>query len=35
MRIIRFIEDWEVIKTILKHLGLWLAKSRPTPKAHA
>jgi hypothetical protein len=24
-----------VIKTILKHLGLWLVKSRPTPKAHA
>jgi hypothetical protein len=25
----------EVIKTILKHLGLWLVKSRPTPKADA
>jgi hypothetical protein len=24
MRIIRFIEDREVIKAILKHLGLWL-----------
>ena len=35
MRIISFIEDREVIKTILKHLGLWLVKSRPTPKAHA
>ena len=35
MRIIRFIEDREVIKTILKHLGLWLVKSRPIPKAHA
>jgi hypothetical protein len=34
MRII-FIEDREVIKTILKHLGLLLVKSRPTPKAHA
>jgi len=35
MQIISFIEDREVIKTILKHLGLWLVKSRPTPKAHA
>ena len=35
MRIISFIEDREVIKTILKHLGLWLVKSRPIPKAHA
>jgi len=35
MRIISFIEDREVIKTILKHLRLWLVKSRPTPKAHA
>jgi hypothetical protein len=43
MRIIGFIEDREVIKVILKHLGLWLVKSKPvpylirepTPKAHA
>ena len=35
MRIISFIEDREVTKAILKHLGLWLAKSRPIPKAHA
>ncbi|MGA2466252.1 MAG: hypothetical protein ABSH06_18110 [Thermodesulfobacteriota bacterium] len=35
MRIISFIEDREVMKAILKHLGLWLVKSRPTPKAHA
>jgi hypothetical protein len=27
MRIISFIEDWEVIKANLTHLGLWLAKS--------
>jgi hypothetical protein len=27
MRIISFIEDREVIQTILKHLGLWLVKS--------
>ncbi|MCX5908013.1 MAG: hypothetical protein NTY64_12745 [Deltaproteobacteria bacterium] len=43
MQIISFIEDREVIQTILKHLGLWLVKSKPvpylirepTPKAHA
>jgi hypothetical protein len=35
MRIITFIGDREVIKAILKHLGLWLVKSRPIPKAHA
>jgi len=31
MRIISFIEDREAIKTILKHLGLWLVKSKPVP----
>ena len=35
MRIISFIEDREVIKTILKHLGIWLIRSRPPAKAHA
>jgi len=35
MRIISFIEDREVIKTILKHLGLWLVRSRPPPRIHA
>ncbi len=43
MRIISFVEDREAIKVILKHLGLWLVKSKPspylirepTPKAHA
>ncbi len=34
-QIISFIEDREVIQTVPKHLGLWLVKSRPTPKAHA
>jgi hypothetical protein len=34
MRIISFIEDREVIKAILKHLGLWLVELRPPPKAH-
>jgi hypothetical protein len=32
MRIIAFIEDDEVIKKILKHLGLWEIKQRPPPK---
>jgi hypothetical protein len=27
------IEDEEVIKKILRHLGLWEAKARPPPKA--
>jgi hypothetical protein len=27
------IEDEEVIKKILKHLGLWEIKQRPPPKA--
>jgi len=31
MRIIAFIEDDEVIKKILKHLGLWEIKQRPPP----
>lgn len=33
MRIIAFIEDDEVIKKILKHLGLWEINQRPPPKA--
>jgi hypothetical protein len=32
MRIIVFIEDEELIKKILKHLGLWNLKVRPPPK---
>jgi hypothetical protein len=35
MRIISFIEDREVIKTILIYLGLWLIRSRPPAKVHA
>jgi len=35
MRIISFIEDEEVIKKILKHLGLWLVKSKPPPRANS
>jgi hypothetical protein len=31
MRIISFIEDQSVIRDILKHLGLWLLKTRPPP----
>jgi hypothetical protein len=34
MRIIGFIEDQEVIKNILKHMGLWLPKTRPQPRAN-
>jgi hypothetical protein len=35
MRILAFIEDEEVIKKILKHLGLWGQKARPPPKTRA
>jgi hypothetical protein len=35
MRIISSIRDREVVKTILKHHGLWLIRSRPLAKAHA
>jgi hypothetical protein len=35
MRILAFIEDREVIKAILKHLGLWVVKLPPAPMAHA
>jgi hypothetical protein len=35
MRIISFIEDREIIKTVLSYLGLWLIRSRPPAKAHA
>ncbi|MBW1737359.1 MAG: transposase [Deltaproteobacteria bacterium] len=34
MRIISFIEDEEVIKKILKHLGLWKIKANPPPNAN-
>ncbi len=33
MGIIAFIEDPEIVKKILKHLGLWDLKARPPPKA--
>ncbi len=35
MRIISFIEDQEVIKAILKHLGLWLVTRKPQPRTNA
>jgi hypothetical protein len=31
MRVISFIEDPQVIKKILKHLGLWEVNPRPPP----
>src|SRR5664280_510305 len=34
MRVISSIEDPSVIRDILKHLGLWLVRSRPPPKIH-
>ncbi len=35
MRVIAFIEDEDVIKKILKHLGLWDIKRKPQPLANA
>ena len=35
MKIISFIENPEIIKKILKHLGLWDLKARPPPRANA
>jgi hypothetical protein len=35
MQIISSIEDQEIVKTIPKHLGLWLIRSRLPVKAHA
>jgi len=32
MRVIAFIEKQDVIKKILKHLGLWQVKPRPPPR---
>jgi len=34
-RIIGFIEDPSVIRAILSHLGLWLARARPPPNINA
>jgi hypothetical protein len=34
LKILGFIEDEEVIKKILKHLGLWEVKPRPPPRAN-
>jgi len=35
MKVIGFIEDQEVIKKILKHLGLWDLKARPPKRTNA
>ena len=32
MKVISVIEDQDVIKKILKHLGLWEVKPRPPPR---
>jgi len=34
MRILEFIEDDQVIKKILKHLGLWEVKAMPPPRVN-
>lgn len=35
MEVISIIEDSEIVKKILKHLGLWDQKARPPPKANS
>ena len=35
MRILAFIEQPEIVKKILMHLGLWERKARPPPKTRA
>ena len=35
MRIIAFIEDEQLVKRILKHLGLWDVKRKPPPRANS
>ena len=35
MRVIAFIEDPDIIKKILLHLGLWDVKHKPHPVANA
>jgi len=35
MRVISAIDNRQVIRAILEHLGLWLIRSKPPPKAHA
>jgi hypothetical protein len=35
MKILSVIEDEEIIRKILKHLGLWERKARPPPRANA
>ena len=35
MRVIAFIEDEDVVKKILRHLGLWEVKREPVPRANA
>ena len=35
MRLIAFIEDGDIVKKILKHLGLWHVARKPSPRANA
>jgi hypothetical protein len=34
MRVISAIDNRQVIRAILEHLGIWLVRSRPPPKIH-
>jgi len=35
MKVLSFIENEEIIRKILKHLGLWVVKTRPPPDTQA
>ena len=35
MKVVSFIEDKDVIEKILKHLGIWLVKKKPSARANA
>jgi hypothetical protein len=35
MRVVAVIDNAEVIRRTLEHLGVWLANARPTPRAHS
>jgi hypothetical protein len=35
MKVVGFIENKDVIEKILKHLGIWLVKKKPSARANA
>ena len=35
MRIISFIDDWEIVRKILKHPGWWVVSRKPPARANS